>query len=69
MRPTTSGPSGPTLGFSKPARVDDAVAAVDIELAKDEMDYMEELYVTHELVGLIGRPGEKPIAGTIRPKA
>ena len=63
------GVESPTLGFSKPTRVDDAVAAVDIELAKDEMDYMEEPYVAHELVGPIGRPGEKPIAGTIRPKA
>ena len=63
------GVESPTLGFSKPTRVDDAVAAVDIGLAKDEMDYMEEPYVAHELVGPIGHPGEKPIAGTIRPKA
>lgn len=63
------GVESPTLGFSKPARVNDAVAAVGIELFKEEMDYLEEPYLAHELVGPIGRPGEKPIAGTVRPKA
>ncbi|PWL78513.1 MAG: hypothetical protein DBY20_06550 [Coriobacteriia bacterium] len=62
------GVESPTLGFSKPSRVDDAVAAVDIELSKEEMDYLEEPYVAHELVRPLARPGEKPIAGTIRPK-
>ena len=62
------GVESPTLGFSKPARVDDAIAAVDIELSKEEMDYLEEPYLAHELVGPIGRSGEKPIAGTVRPK-
>lgn len=41
----------------------------EIELSKEEMDHLEEPYLAHELVGPIGRPGEKPIAGTIRPKA
>ena len=63
------GVESPTLGFSKPARVNDAVAAVGIELSKEEIDYLEEPYLAHELVGPIGRPGEKPIAGTVRPKA
>lgn len=40
----------------------------EIELSKEEMDYLEEPYLAHELVGPIGRPGEKPIAGTVRPK-
>lgn len=63
------GIESPTLGFSKPARVDDALAAIDIKLSDEEMDYLEELYVAHELVGPIGRPGEKPLAGTIRPSS
>ena len=58
----------PTIGFSKPSRVDDALAAVQIELSKEEMDYLEGPYRAHELVGPLARPGEKPIAGTIRPK-
>lgn len=62
------GVESPTLGFSKPARVDDALAAVNITLSQEEMDCLEEPYVAHELVGPIERPGEKPLAGTIRPK-
>lgn len=61
------GVESPTLGFSKPSRVDDAVAAVDIKLTQDEIDYMEEPYVAHDLVGMLARPGEKPIPGTIAP--
>lgn len=61
------GVESPTLGFSKPARVDDALAAVDIKLTPEEMDYLEEPYIAHELVGPLARPGEKPLAGTIRP--
>lgn len=64
----SKGVESPTLGFSKPSRVDDAIAAVDIKLSKEEMDYLEEPYVAHDLVGPIGRPGEKPIVGTTRPK-
>ncbi|PKU90460.1 oxidoreductase, aldo/keto reductase family protein [Bifidobacterium pseudolongum subsp. globosum] len=63
------GVESPTLGFSKPGRVDDAVAAVDLRLAKEEMDWLEEPYLPHELVGPLARPGEKPLAGTIRPVA
>ncbi|WP_165047455.1 MULTISPECIES: aldo/keto reductase [unclassified Adlercreutzia] len=62
------GVESPTLGFSKPARVDDAIAAVGIRLSKEEMEYLEEPYVAHELVGPIARPGEKLIAGTFRPE-
>lgn len=61
------GVESPTLGFSKPTRVDDALAAIDIKLTPEEMDYLEEPYVAHELVGPLARPGEKPLAGTIRP--
>lgn len=63
------GVESPTLGFSSPARVDDAVAAVELKLSQEEMDFLEELYLPHELVGPRERPGEKPLAGTIRPKA
>lgn len=61
------GIKSPLVGCSKPSRVDDAVAALDVRLASDEMDYLEEPYVAHELVGPIERPGEKPLAGTTDP--
>ncbi len=49
------------------ARVAEAVAALDVELSAEELDYMEEPYVAHELVGPLARPGEKPLAGTTDP--
>ena len=52
------------VGCSKPSRVDDAVAALDVDLSQDEMDYLEEPYTAHELVGLVGRPGERALSGT-----
>lgn len=59
--------TSPIIGCSKPERVDDAVAALDIELSAEELAYMEEPYVAHELVGPLARPGEKPLAGTTVP--
>lgn len=61
------GIEAPLVGCSRSSRVDDAVAALDVELSDDEMDYLEAPYAAHELVGPIERPGEKPLAGTIDP--
>lgn len=63
------GVEAPIVGCSKPARVDDAVAALDVKLTEDEVAYLEEPYVAHELVGPLGRPGEKALAGTTDPNA
>ena len=58
------GVEAPIVGCSKPGRVDDAVAALDVELTPEELAYMEEPYRAHELVGPKSRPGEKALAGT-----
>lgn len=63
------GVEAPIVGCSSPARVDDAVAALDVTLTSDEVAYLEEPYVAHELVGPAARPGEKPLAGTTNPNA
>ena len=63
------GVEAPIVGCSKPERVDDAVAALDMELTPDEVSYLEGLYTAHELVGPAARPGEKPLAGTTNPNA
>ena len=62
------GIEAPIVGCSKPSRVDDAVAALDVELTPEELDYMEEPYRAHELVGPKSRPGEKALAGTTNVK-
>ena len=61
------GVESPIVGCSRPERVDDAVAALDVKLASDEVAYLEEPYAAHELVGPAARPGEKPLAGTTNP--
>ena len=61
------GVESPIVGCSKPERVDDAVAALDVELSADEIAYLEEPYAAHELVGPLARPGEKALAGTTDP--
>ena len=63
------GVEAPIVGCSKPERVDDAAAALDVVLTSDEVAYLEEPYVAHELVGPAARPGEKPLAGTTNPNA
>ena len=52
------GVEAPIVGCSKPERVDDAVAALDIQLSTEEIDFLEELYQPPALVGPKGRPGE-----------
>ena len=41
------------VGCSKPARVDDAVAALATKLTADELSYLEEPYAPHTIVGAL----------------
>ena len=61
------GVEAPIVGCSRPERVDDAVAALDVTLSDEEVAYLEEPYTAHELVGPAARPGDKPLAGTTNP--
>lgn len=56
------------VGCSKPERVDDAIAALDVKLTAEEVNFMEQPYVAHGLVGPKSRPDEKPLAGTTNVK-
>lgn len=56
----------PIVGCSKPERVDDVVAALEIKLSAEEIDFLEGPYQPHALVGPKSRPGEKPLAGTTK---
>ena len=40
------------VGCTKPSRVDDAAAALDVELSENEIAYLEGPYTPHALVGL-----------------
>ncbi len=43
--------TSPVVGVTKPAHLDDALAAVDLELTADEVARLEEPYAPHPVVG------------------
>jgi aryl-alcohol dehydrogenase-like predicted oxidoreductase len=50
--------TAPVVGATKFSHVDGAVKAVDLKLTEDEIDYLEELYVPHALVGVMAQNGK-----------
>ena len=57
------GAAAPIVGCSRPGRVDDAVRALDLELSAEEIAYLEEPYLPHEVIGALARPEGRPNAG------
>ena len=51
--------TSPIVGATKKYHVDGAVNSVDLELSKDDMDYLEQLYVPHKLVGVMADNQQK----------
>ena len=47
--------AAPVVGATKPYHVDDAVAAVDLQLSDEERAYLEEPYIPHALVGVMAQ--------------
>jgi aryl-alcohol dehydrogenase (NADP+) len=47
------GITAPIIGASKPHHLDDAVAALDVQLSEEERKYLEEPYKPHPLLGLV----------------
>jgi aryl-alcohol dehydrogenase-like predicted oxidoreductase len=45
--------TAPIVGVTKPHHLEDAVAAVDLELTEDEVAHLEEPYVPHPVVGFV----------------
>ena len=43
--------TAPIVGASKPLHLDDAVAALDVELTPEEMEFLEQPYVPHAITG------------------
>ena len=43
--------TAPIVGASKPQHVDDAVAALELELGEDEVRHLEEPYRPHPVAG------------------
>jgi aryl-alcohol dehydrogenase-like predicted oxidoreductase len=51
--------TSPVVGATKFSHVDGAVKAVDLELTQEETGYLEELYVPHELAGVMAQNGKQ----------
>ena len=45
--------TSPIVGATKMHHVEGAVSSVDLKLSDDDMGYLEEPYVAHELVGVM----------------
>jgi len=51
--------TSPIVGATKKHHVDGAVNSVDLKLTDDDLSYLEELYVPHELVGVMADNNKK----------
>jgi len=40
--------------------IDGAVAALDLKLTEEDLNYLEEMYIPHKLVGLMALNKNKP---------
>ena len=45
--------TSPVVGATKPHHIDGAVGGVELELTAEDIAYLEELYVPHELAGVM----------------
>ena len=52
------GVTAPIVGATKASHFDTACRAVDLELTAEDISYMEELYLPHEIVGQIKNTGK-----------
>ena len=61
------GISSPIIGATKTVYLDDAVGALDVKLTDLDMEYLEEMYVPHPIVGAINHNPEQTISrGTVK---
>ena len=53
------------MGATKFSHVEGAAHAVDLELSQGEIDYLEELYVPHALVGVMAQNGKQKAGNVV----
>lgn len=57
--------TSPVVGATKLSHIDGAAKAVDIELTQEEINYLEELYVPHALVGVMAQNGKQKAGNVV----
>lgn len=57
--------AAPVVGATKLSHVDGAAKAVELELPAEEIDYLEELYLPHALVGVMAQNGKQKAGNVV----
>ena len=57
--------TSPVVGATKLSHVDGVANAVEFTLTQDEIDYLEELYVPHALVGVMAQNGKQKAGNVV----
>lgn len=55
------GVAAPVIGATRAGYLDDAVKALDVKLNREDMEYLEEMYVPHPIVGAIDKNPEQGV--------
>ena len=55
----------PIVGATKVSHVDGAVKALELKLSEEEVFYLEELYVSHALAGVMAQNGKQRAGNVI----
>ncbi len=57
--------TSPVVGATKFSHIDGAAKAVEIKLTQEEINYLEELYVPHALVGVMAQNGKQKAGNVV----
>ncbi|MCQ2500952.1 MAG: aldo/keto reductase [Lachnospiraceae bacterium] len=57
--------TSPVVGATKLSHIDGAVKAVDLQLTTEEINYLEELYIPHALVGVMAQNGKQKAGNVV----
>lgn len=57
--------TAPVVGATKISHVEGAARAVDLALSDEEINYLEELYVPHALVGVMAQNGKQKAGNVV----
>ena len=57
--------TAPVVGATKISHVEGAARAVDLVLTDEEINYLEELYVPHALVGVMAQNGKQKAGNVV----
>ena len=57
--------TAPVVGATKISHVEGAARAVDLELSQEEINYLEQLYVPHALVGVMAQNGKQKAGNVV----